>query len=119
MPARWDLTAAQVTSSCRDQSGQEAAGAADFWLLYPAMCVHDAVAHGQPNDEIADHQQHRAKSDVQGEDVHSETVVPARAEEMEPERLGPWTRPDMPEECAEWLTWSHATTRPIVLCPAA
>ena len=74
---------------CRDQSGQEAAGAADVWLLYPAMCVHDAVAHGQSNDEIADHQQHRAKSDVQGEDVHPETVVPGRAGEMEAQRLGP------------------------------
>ena len=45
----------------RNQSREEAARAAYLWLLNPAMCVHDTVAHGQANDEIAGHQRQGAE----------------------------------------------------------
>ena len=46
---------------CRNRSGEEAARAAGLWLLHPAMCVHDTVAHGQPNDEVGGHQRQGAE----------------------------------------------------------
>ena len=59
--------------NCPKQSGQEAAGTPDLWLLHPAMRVHHTVAHGQANHEVADYQRHGAEQQVR-KDVHSETL---------------------------------------------